>query len=170
MKRISIAGASECGKTTLAIHLSKAYWKNLKIPSLVLDPWKNENQWGGQAWVTTDEDKFWDAVWSREGHLVIVDEASSMIARDRELIPVFTKIRHQKHTLIVICHDATDLLPTMRRNLNEIFLFCQPAKAIPMWQQDLPTMRGLEGASSLQKFEFLHCKAFEAAKPLKLKL
>ena len=179
MKRICIAGASECGKTTLAIELSRAYWRNHKMPSLVLDIWKAENSWGKQAWVTADEKKFFGteenqyadgAIWKRRGDLVIVDEASTVIARDRNLVPIFTRIRHCEHTLLVICHDATDLLPTMRRNLNELFLFCQPVKAIPLWQQDLPTMRGMEKATNLDKYFFLHCKNFSEATPKKLKL
>jgi hypothetical protein len=170
MKRIAVAGASECGKTTLVINLSKAFWKTFKMPTLALDPWKSENAWGSQAWVTDDEGKFWDAVWKKTGCFVVVDEASSTIARDRELIPAFTKIRHQGHTLAVVCHDATDLLPTMRRNLNEVFLFFQSRNSIPLWQQDLPAMKGLEAATDLQKYEFIHCKNFSEAKRLKLKL
>lgn len=175
MKRIGIAGASECGKTTLAIHLSRAYWTEKKIATLALDPYAEENQWGKQAWVTKDEDKFWKAAWQRRGDLIIVDEASSTIARDRELIPVFTKIRHNKHTLLVICHDATDLVPTMRRMLNELFLFAQSEGATKLWRNDLPLMRGLEDAAvleggicKLKPYEFVHCENYKDGQIKKL--
>lgn len=179
VKRICIAGASECGKTTLAIELSRAYWRDKGIATLALDPWGHN--WGKQAWTTSDEETFfgkWDdkkkkfdesgVIWKRRGDLVIVDEGSSTIARDRELIPLFTKIRHQEHTLIVICHDATDLLPTMRRMLNELFLFLQTSKSVETWQQDLPGMKGLEQATTLGRFEFVHCENFSGAVKQKL--
>ena len=170
MKRIGIFGASECGKTTLAIHLSRAYWQENQLATLALDPWLSEHRWGPQAWVTKDESIFWDAVWKRRGDLVIVDEGSSTIARDRDLIPLFVKIRHQKHTLLVVGHDATDLLPTMRRNLNELFLFCQPPESIKLWNQSLPGMRGLDAAAELNQFEFVHCENFSTAQRKRLKL
>ena len=167
MKRIGIAGASECGKTTLAIHLSRAYWTEKKIPSLVLDPWKGEHQWGKQAWVTSNEKVFWAAVWERKNDLVIVDDGSLTIARDRELVPAFTAIRHQGHTLMVVCHGASDLLPTMRRQFNELFLFAQNEDDVETWQKDLPLMRGIsestvvDGRCKLKPYEFLQCENYK---------
>lgn len=168
MKRICIAGASECGKTTLAKHLSRAYWNVQRVPTLALDPYAEENRWGKQAWVTKDEKAFWDAVWKRRGDLIIVDEASSTIARDRDLVPAFTKIRHNNHHLLVICHDATDLIPTMRRMLNEVFFFAQAEDAVKLWQKDLPLMRGMsiaavtqDGQCQLKPYEFVHCENYK---------
>lgn len=168
MKRIGIFGASECGKTTLARHLSREYWRRDKRPTLALDP--QRSAWGSHAWVTTDESRFWDAVWKRRGALVIVEEASTTIQRDRELIPLFTRIRHQGHNLMVIGHDGTDLLPTMRRNLTELFLFLQPPRAVEIWSNDLPSIRGLEAATDLQQFEFLHGRLFTTAQRKRLKV
>lgn len=168
MKRIGIFGASECGKTTLAKQLSREYWRQEKRPTLALDPQKNN--WGCHAWVTTDEEKFWPAVWKKRNCLVIVEEASTTIQRDRELIPLFTRIRHQGHNLLVIGHDGTDLLPTMRQNLNELFLFLQPPRAVEIWANDLPSIRGLEAAGELKQFEFLHGKLFTTARRCRLKI
>jgi hypothetical protein len=189
VKRISISGASECGKTTLAIHLSRAYWSVHKMRTLALDIWKEENSWGPQAWVTKSEKIFFGtyneekkdfdggAIWQTRGDLVVVDEASSTIKRDRDLVPLFVKIRHCKHTLLVICHDATDLLPTMRRNLNEVFLFAQAEDALKLWQKDLPLMRGMslaavtqDGQCKLQPYEFVHCENYKDGQIKKLSL
>ncbi|HLP75714.1 MAG TPA: hypothetical protein VK327_02240 [Candidatus Paceibacterota bacterium] len=180
MKRIGIFGASECGKTTLAKQLSREYWRQEKRPTLALDPHKGS--WGGHSWVTSREKDFWGefneeteswtggAVWKRENCLVIVEEASTTIQRDRQLVPLFTRIRHQHHHLMVIGHDGTDLLPTMRQNLNELFLFLQPPRAVEIWSNDLPSIRGLEAAGELQQYEFLHGKLFTTARRCRLKI
>jgi hypothetical protein len=176
VKRICIVGASECGKTTLAIHMSRAFWSQHHIASLVLDPRKNKNNWGPQAWVTTEAQTFSEAVWKRKGDLVIMDEGSSTIARDKDLIPMFTQIRHENHNLLVICHNATNMLPDMRQNLNELFLFAQTKKSIELWQDDLPMMRGIsramavDGKCELGDYEFIWCRNNKDGEKRKLRL
>jgi hypothetical protein len=178
-KRIGIIGPSECGKTQLAKSLSVAYWQNFRIRSLVLDP---RNSTWKYAWRTTDENIFWQAVWGSNkpdargntpkpiGDLIIVDEGSSTIARDKDLIPLFNQIRHHKHILMVLCHRATNLLPDMRQELNELFLFIQTPKAVEIWQEEFPDMKGLENALTLNQYEFLHCKKFSTGEKKKLAL
>ena len=167
MIRAGIFGPSMCGKTTLARHLSRAYWCRYRVPSLVLDP--HLESWGPQSWVTTDEEVFWDVVWhKRRGCLVIVEEAAATIRRERELVPLFTRLRHLDHKLLVCGHDGTDLLPTMRRNFDELFLFLQPSSAVELWQGDIPDMAGVEAACSLHRYEFLHCRKFSQAQRKRL--
>jgi len=120
--------------------------------------------------MTHKEEEFWAVVWKRHGDLVIVEEAAMNVARDRELTPVFTSLRHNHHKLIIIGHDGTDLLPVMRRQLDTLYLFVQPAKALEIWAQDLPQFRGLEAAATLNQYEFLRCQAFGTAEKRRLQL
>lgn len=168
MIRCGIFGPSLSGKTTLARHLSEQYWHAQGLPSLVLDP--HLEKWGPQAWATADEEQFWAAVWSKRKCLVIAEEAAETICRDRELTPVFTRLRHQEHKLLIIGHDGTDLLPVMRRQFDVLYLFTQPEDAVKIWKRDLPNMRGLEQASNLGQYEFLRCKAYQTASRMRLKL
>lgn len=163
-----IFGPKLSGKTTLAKSLSRSYWEVHRVRTLVLDP--HAEAWGNQAWATTDEPQFWAAVWRTHGCLIIVEEAAATIRRERELIPVFTRLRHHNHKLIVIGHDGTDLLPVMRRQLDTIYLFLQPDEAVKMWCNDLPSIKGLDAASGLQQYEFLHGELFKPARRLRLSL
>lgn len=161
MNRIGIFGASECGKTTLAKELSKEIWRTTLRPSLILAPYPEP--WGHHAWITTDPEKFSAAVWKRRNCLVIIEDASSTVNREKEFKKFFTCIRHQGHDLIVIGHDGTDLLPSMRRQLTEVFFFMQAPRAVEIWRADLPGITGLEQASDLKKYEFVHARNFEPA-------
>jgi hypothetical protein len=163
-----IFGPKLSGKSTLAKHLSRAYWTRKHIRSLVFDP--HREQWGPQAWVTENEDMFWEGVWQVNGALVICEEAAATIRRDRDLIPVFTRLRHNRHRLLVIGHDGTDLLPVMRRQFDTIHLFLQPEEAIKLWLKDLPSISGLEQASQLRQYEFLRGQLFCRSVKLRLRL
>lgn len=162
-----IFGPKLSGKTTLARNLSLAYWSRKKIRSLVLDI--HQEQWGGQAWVTHQEDIFWNAVWKTKHCLIIVEEAAATIRRERELVPVFTRLRHCEHRLLIIGHDGTDLLPVMRRQFDTIFLFLQPEDALKHWRQDLPSIAGLEHATRLGQYEFLRGELFKPAVRMRLR-
>ncbi len=180
-KRIGIAGESDCGKTTLAIHLSRAMWTTHRTPSLVLDLWAHEHNWQvsstvKQAWVTKSEEKFRDAIIKKPGCLVIIDDGSVTINRDRDKLEFFTTIRHHAHHLICICHGPEDLLPGMRRNFNELFLFAQTVNSVKMWQESLPSMQGIarstsvDGHCDLKDYEFLWCRKHKDAEIKKLNL
>lgn len=165
MMSAGIFGPKLSGKTTLAKYVSKQYWTKHKMRSLVLDI--NNEQWGDHAWVVDDNDKFWEAVWKTSDSLVIVDEASSTIKRDQTLIPVFTRLRHLRHKLIVIGHNGMNLLPIMREQFDTLYLFRQPEKAAKIWA-DTFTQTELTDAVQLQQHEFLHTQLF--GKPRKMKL
>lgn len=160
-----IFGPKLSGKTTLARCLSVEYWKKYKIRTLVLDP--HLEPWGEQAWATNDEEKFWNAVWKCHRSLIVVEEAAATIRRERELVPVFTRMRHCSHKLLVIGHSGMDLLPVMRQQLDVLFLFRQPEQAAKIWASTFAET-GLMAATELQQYEFLRCQLFK--KPLKMKL
>lgn len=165
MESCGIMGPKLSGKTTLAMALSKEYWRKYKMRSLVLDP--NLDNWGPQAWVTNDESKFWAAVWKTERCLVIVDEAAETINRDKELIRVFTRLRHLHHKLIVIGHSGVNLLPIMRQQLDTLYLFRQSRRAAAIWCEDM-TQPGFIEAENLEQYVFLYGEKFKA--PVKQRL
>ena len=165
--RIGIFGTTESGKTTLAKKLSEQFWLQRKIRSLVLDP--HVEIWGEHALVSTDEKAFWETVWKTNGCLIVVEEASSTINRESDLIPLFTRLRHNQHHLLVIGHSGRDLLPSMREQLNLLFLFRQSKKAADTWVEVF-TEEGLNQSTDLGQFEFIRCQLYQKPQRLKLKL
>jgi hypothetical protein len=166
MTRAGIFGISLSGKTTLAKQISLQYFKKNKIESLVLDP--HEEVYGEHAKVFSDEELFWQAVWVEgEPKLIIVDEAAATIRRERDLVPVFTRLRHLKHKLIVVGHNGTDLLPVMRQQFDTLYLFRQPFKAAEIWA-DLFSNDGLLEAANLNQYEFIYCQLYNLCRKLKL--
>jgi GTPase SAR1 family protein len=163
MKRIGVFGESECGKTVLVKSLCCEFWKKQKIPTLALDP--RRSTWGTYAWTTTIEKDFRAAVWQRRGCVVVIEDSSETIQKDKSFTPFFTCIRHNKHNLIVIGHDATDLTRPMRRNLTELFLFNQTEDSVEMWQASQPSMKGLEKSVGLKQYEFIHSIKFSQIEP-----
>jgi hypothetical protein len=164
-----VFGPKLSGKTTLAMHLSKQYWTKRQIRSIVLDI--NNEPWGDHALVFKEgeEEKFWETVWNNKNFLIIVDEASSTIKRDKSLIPVFTRLRHLNHKLLVIGHNGINLLPIMREQFDTLYLFRQPEKAAKIWAETF-TQKELIEAVDLQQHEFLQTQLFGKPKKLKLKL
>lgn len=154
------------GKTTLAKHVSAEYWRRYKIRTLVLDITGDE--WGPHSLRFDDEEKFWETVWKTRDCLIIVDEASETINRDKELTRVFTRMRHQGHKLLVIGHNGVSLLPIMREQIDTLYLFKQSRKACDVWaevmiEDEIYTAQGLE------QYEFLKIVRWQG-KPRKCKL
>jgi hypothetical protein len=162
-----IFGIRLCGKTTLAISLSREYYRLKGIRSLVLDP--HMEDWGPQAWVTNNEEEFWRVVWHKRDCLVIVEEASTTINRAQKLMPVFTRLRHNKHRLLVIGHDGTDLLRAMRKQFDSLFLFQQDEDSCEQWAKIFPKGE-VHKAVDLQQYEFLHVRSFAPTVKNKLTL
>lgn len=160
-KRFGVFGASESGKTTLAKKISYALSVSEKRQSYVLDVMER-GKWGKHAKVFCDETAFWkyiglnnhDLTKGATNGLVIVDDASVTINRDRELSGLFTTLRHRGHKLLVIGHGAEDLLPKMRRQIQRIFLFLQDRESIEAWQT-IFKMQNLEPATRLNQYQFL---------------
>lgn len=163
MTRGGIFGISLSGKTTLAKKISAQYAR-IGRASLVLDPFLED--WGRHAAVTADEEKFWETVWKSRKMLVVVDECSTTIRREKELIPVFTSLRHLDHKLLVIGHHGSDLLPVMREQLDTVYLFRQNEKSAKYWVEKFADERVLE-STSLSRYEYLYCRNFGT--PIKFK-
>lgn len=163
-----IFGPKLSGKTTLAKTISrKLYESPRQTRTLVLDPLADE--WGEQAMVFTDEDKFWKAAWNVNDCLIVCDEAAETIARDKELIPVFTRMRHNRHKLLIIGHSGMSLLPIMREQIDTVYLFRQSEKAAKVWAEVM-TNNGLLQATELNQYEFIQHRLYGKPRKLKLKL
>lgn len=167
-----IFGPKLSGKTTLAKRLVADIHRIEGRTSLVLDP--HFEQWPKGCHLApkrfnekgepfADEESFWTGVWKTKNCLVVVEEAAATIRRDRDLVPVFTRLRHCNHKLLVIGHSGMDLLPVMRQQLDVIYLFRQPPSAAKVWAETF-CEQGLIGATELQQFEFLHCSLYGTPK------
>lgn len=167
MINAGIFGPKLSGKTTLAKKISAQFWREQQMRTLVLDPLQDD--WGEHAAVFYNEEKFWKAVWAVQSCVVIVDEASETINRDKKLIPVFTRMRHNNHRLIVIGHSGTNLLPIMREQIDTVFLFRQSEKAAKCWAEVM-TENGLLKATELGQYEFIRHELYGQPQRMKLKL
>jgi len=163
-----IFGTGLSGKTTLAMHLSKSYWRKAQIKSLVLDP--NKENWGPQAFVTDDEAIFWEMVWKRERDCALfVDEGGETIKRDSEKTPLFTRVRHRGHRLHIIGHGGMNLLPVQREQIHTVYLFRQSKDGADLWAEQFAEPRIVD-STTLGQYEFLHCRVFCEPKRQKLEL
>lgn len=155
-KRFGIFGPSESGKSTLAKKISQEIFARERRFSIVLSP----NDTNITDWQKPhirffrDKEKFLQFADSTNGCVVIVDDASTTIARDDECSNLFTTMRHRNHKLLVIGHAATNLLPQMREQLQRIFLFLQTEDSIKKWEVIFPG-QDLMPATRLQQYEFL---------------
>jgi hypothetical protein len=152
-----IFGPKLSGKTTLARTLSKQFWQREQRRTLVLDP--HLEMWGEHAKAYESEKDFWEAVWKVQSCLIVVEEAAATIRRERSLVPVFTRLRHNNHKLLVIGHSGMDLLPVMRQQLDLIFLFRQPKSAATVWAETF-TEDGLLQSTTLKQYEFIRCELY----------
>lgn len=153
MQNAGIFGATLCGKTTLAKHWVTIF-AGKGYESLVLDINPSGEVWPSNAHVYSDEGRYWETVWKSRNCLVIVDEASTVLHRDAEKQPLFTRIRHFGHRLIVIGHSYTDLLPPQRQQLEWLFLFRQTVEDAKRWSNLFVDERILT-ASNLEQYQFL---------------
>lgn len=161
-KRIGIFGPSESGKTTLAKKISLYYWLTEKRKTMVLDP-VAQSQWGSHAHVYTDTDEFLDIIFKSKNALIIIDDGSVTIDRDKAFGGVFTTLRHPGHKLIVIGHHASNLLPQMRDQFQRVFLFLQNDDSVKHWKNIFPG-QPLDQATQLQQYEFLTVANYQPLK------
>lgn len=164
----AILGPGLSGKTTLAKQLSRNYWKSHGIKSLVLDP--NKEDWGPQAWMTDDQDKFWDMVWNREtGCALFCDEGNETISRNSDKTPLFTRVRHRDHRMHIIGHSGGAMLPIQRDQIHTLFLFRQSKSGAELWAEKFTDERIME-SMNLNQYEFLFCQLYKTPKKLRLKI
>lgn len=157
LQHIGIFGPGQSGKTTLAKEISRSMRERHGFSSLVLDP--NEDDWKHALFATNNEEKFWSVVWKSSRCLIVVEEATETIARNKDLIGLFTRIRHRGHKLCIIGHNGTNLLPIMREQIHFLHLFRQPQASARLWA-DTMAEEGLMQATTLKRYEFLRCIQF----------
>lgn len=120
----------------------------------------HREQWGDQAFVTSDPEEFDRVVWAEKSCFVFIDESSDTIDRDKTYRKFFTRIRHRGHKLFVIGHDGSSLLPVMRQQLHTLFLFRQSEDPAKEWSK-LYGNRELMKSCTLPQYEFLWCRFYQ---------
>lgn len=167
MAHVGIFGPTMCGKTTLGQHLAKSY-EAAGIRCLVCDPMGN--RWPA-SWQTGDMAAFLAKAKASQRCALLIDEAGLTIDRDRTLQWLFVTARQWGHRTHVFGHDGSQLLPVMRQQISELFLFaCHPDVA-EMWGRQFPkSANELRSAPELGRFEFLCVRQFQPARRCKLRL
>jgi molybdopterin-guanine dinucleotide biosynthesis protein len=159
--RYGVFGGSESGKTTLVKHLVPIHFEKHKMDALVLDPIGDD--WGehSKRFGSDQEEAFWKEVWSSRNKVIVIDEGTEMIARDKTLIPVFTRLRHCHHVLYVIGHRGDSLLPVMRDQLSTVYLFRQNPSSAKIWSETF-ACEDIMLSTGLRQYEFLICDRYDA--------
>lgn len=175
-----IFGPKKSGKTTLADHLAQEYWQKENRRCLVNDPngtdswsaccWQPEFQKNGKR-IPDDvrEKQFWDVAWSTQNCLLICDDAGKTIDRNDELTDVFTRINHNGHKLLVVGHSGVNLNPTMREQMDVLYLFRTTPSASKKWYEVFGADE-LKTAHKLGRYEFFYVRQYEPTEKLKLDL
>jgi GTPase SAR1 family protein len=168
-QRIGVMGPSMCGKSTLVQTLSHEYFLREKRQTIALVPMdKSIAAWGAHSRVFRDREQFLDFVQETINCLIVVEDASVTINKDRDVNFLFTTIRHQGHKLIVVGHHATNLTPQMRDGIERLFLFAQNKDSLELWQNIFPQI-DFSQALTLQRYEFFSCANFQPSIVSKLK-
>lgn len=159
--RSAIIGASESGKTELAVSLSLYLWKHYGLRALVFDPWLRESprRWGAHAWATDEMEKFEHVVFQTKGCVVVWDEATTNGGRDRDKTRFFTEVRHNHPVIFALGHCYSAFLPVMRSCLTDLFLALDDDKDAEAWavtMKDKDVMK----ATTLGQYQFLQKRAF----------
>lgn len=159
---LGIFGRRLSGKTTLAIRfLAGSYAREGRLAA-VLDPKKGQHTWGAHCWVTNDREEWlrrWQLPTCRNCNLVW-EETSTTCQRDPKLVDVFTaKAGAGGHRLVVTGHSGASMLPVMREQLTELFLFRQSRREAEMWAEQFAE-DGLLDACTLNpdRREFMHVR------------
>ena len=170
-----IFGQTLSGKSTLARKLVLEY-EGQGMRAIVLDP--HREKWGKHSIVfgantpeamESEERKFWEMVWASRHCVIVCEEAAATLRRDRELIPAFTRIRHNFHKLIVCGHGGADLLPTMRNQLGTVFLFQMDEDSAKFWARRFAD-KELLATQFLNQYEYIQKVSFQRARKRKLSL
>jgi hypothetical protein len=160
-------GPTACGKTTLAQALAAEYRRQGRAV-LVCDPLGIP--WPQSTWQTVSAPELLAKAKASRNCVIFIEEASISISRDRDLSWLFTTSRHAGHKVHVIGQDGASLLPAMRQQLSEIFLFrCHPDLA-SIWARQFAQEEIANLAPTLNRYEFLHVRAYELPKKCRLAL
>lgn len=156
---VGIFGRRTCGKTTLAIKLCAGSYAREKRFAIVLDPKASEHQWGKHCLVRSTRAE-WLRDWQRpecKNVNIVWEETSTTLQRDRGQTDVFTLLAGQHgHRLIITGHGFSSLLPTMRDQLTEVFLFRQHESEAKEWSKSFADSRVMQACElDFEKREFL---------------
>ncbi len=147
-----VLGLTGMGKSCLLRRLI-ARAKVAGYDALVLDP-NGEPDWGA-AYSTTDPADFLDVAQRSTECLLVVDEAGETLSRDPNFRWIVTRSRHLGHLAVLSSHGATDILPVMRKQCTEAYIFrqnWQDAKQLALQYSD----RLFERAPELAVGQYIH--------------
>lgn len=142
---------------------------------VVLDPKMGEHNWGSHCYVTNDLQK-WLGKWQHPACRncnIVWEESATTLKRDPQYVDVFTaKAGAGGHRLIVTGHSGSALLPVMRWQLTEIFLFRTTQSEAELWADQFTDPRIVELSTQLDytQREFLHVRMGEFATVKRLKI
>ncbi len=121
-----VLGVTGYGKSTIIRRIIAKGWdQSPRVASLVLDP-NLEGDWGdGAHFVTDDPVEYLQVAKESKCCILVVDEAGEMLKRDPEFRWLVTRSRHFGHIAVLSSHFATDILPVMRNQCQEAYVFKQ---------------------------------------------
>lgn len=162
---IGIFGRRLSGKTTLTIEVLAASYRRERRFAVVLDPKLHQHNWGSHCYATKDRAK-WLTKWQHRDCRncnIVWEESSTTIKRDADFVDVFTASAGEHgHRLIVTGHSGAALLPVMREQLTELFLFRQSRNEAEKWIEQFADDRLIEScALDFSRREFLHVRMGE---------
>lgn len=174
LHHVGVFGRRTCGKTTLLIEMIAASYRRERRFAVVLDPKKDEHNWGPHAYVTDDREK-WLAKWRHpqcRNCNIVWEETSTTLNRDRDYESIFTmEAGKHGHRLIVSGHGWASLTRTMRQQITELYLFRQSPEEADEWARLLTDRRILK-ACELDPIarQFLHVRMGHEPRVLVLNL
>lgn len=159
---VGVFGRRLSGKTTLVISLLGASHRREGRASVVLDPKHTQHRWGAHCYVTPDRER-WLSKWQHpqcRNCNIVWEESATTLKRDADLVDVFTaKAGEHGHRLIVTGHSGASLLPVMRWQLTEVFLFRCTQSEAEMWTEQFTDERIMQATQlDYTKREFLHAR------------
>ena len=120
-----ILGSTESGKTTLARKIARKLSES-GHEILVLDPiFSGDAETWSTRDVYTSPENFLPVFWNTHNRFVFIDESDSVMRRaiNLELVQTGMRGRHNGHSVTYITHFRTDLLPALRSQCSQLFLF-----------------------------------------------
>jgi ABC-type dipeptide/oligopeptide/nickel transport system ATPase component len=163
----AVCGPSKCGKTTTTKAIVAWLWRRHRLRSIIFDPFKDRNDWGPSAWVSSDMEEFRRAAWGTSACAVIWDESSDSLDRNaKEDKRFFTRIRHEHRAFFVMIHDFATLSPLMRGNLSDAIVFRQMEDRARDWAS-LFCDRDLLQTADLDQYEFVIKSAFRPVRRMR---
>jgi len=156
-----ILGITGSGKTTLARDIA-ATAKMKKRRVVVFDPFLHSE---GNTWscdfITADLDRFCAVVFNpkNQGLVVMIDEAGTALDRDADYNRLATLSRHSKHDVYFIAQQPTMLLPVIRCNCDQAFIFRVGGTFPKLLAAELAAPE-IERAATLEKYHYLWWRDF----------